>query len=549
MTLANGPYAQPRAPVSSDFLVSGSVAQTQTETWTGYGTSDYNHHLLNPGANARSLDAVLRFMDQNGNWQVYTTLGENEQEPNGRIDNSAYNIYGIGLPTTTATTTVNSGVFAWMFDTNDFADVVDTNTFAELTGPNPQWAKPGQPTFYGGFYDTYWIPVSVGMNRYIVQKPDPRTARFGIAGDYASWSMNPLVMNITLPILNPTDSQASGEKSDVVIPGWSEHPAPALAILIARRQIMTVLLLALDGNDGVWWPAMWSVNSPNVLSQPGNSQGTLGTYYYDKGPSGMRSGKIRPGDNYFTYFSGLSNTQGVTGTNNTYQPSPGVTSPAQPVILHRPFRSVGELGYAFRDMPYKTLDMASNLSVDAALLDYFTVDPSVSKVVAGRVSANTRQVPVLQAIMSSEFRAESLATGSFNGPMAPSAAATIAQSLVTMTATNPLMSRADLVTRFASVASGSSTIFNAATTGASTSTYPSIKIQREAPVRALADSTQARTWTLLIDVIAQSGRYLPGATDLTKGFVVDGERRYWLHVAIDRFTGQIIDQQLEPVYE
>jgi hypothetical protein len=32
-------------------------------------------------------------------------------------------------------------------------------------------------------------------------------------------------------------------------------------------------------------------------------------------------------------------------------------------------------------------------------------------------------------------------------------------------------------------------------------------------------------------------------------FVVEGEKRYWLHVAIDRYTGQIVDQQLEAVEE
>jgi hypothetical protein len=32
-------------------------------------------------------------------------------------------------------------------------------------------------------------------------------------------------------------------------------------------------------------------------------------------------------------------------------------------------------------------------------------------------------------------------------------------------------------------------------------------------------------------------------------FIVEGEKRYWLHIAIDRYTGKIIDQQLEPVYE
>jgi hypothetical protein len=39
----------------------------------------------------------------------------------------------------------------------------------------------------------------------------------------------------------------------------------------------------------------------------------------------------------------------------------------------------------------------------------------------------------------------------------------------------------------------------------------------------------------MIDVIAQSGRYPPNATTLAN-FMVEGEKRYWLHVAIDRFT-------------
>ena len=32
-------------------------------------------------------------------------------------------------------------------------------------------------------------------------------------------------------------------------------------------------------------------------------------------------------------------------------------------------------------------------------------------------------------------------------------------------------------------------------------------------------------------------------------FVVQGEKRYWVHVAIDRFTGQVIDKQIEVVNE
>ena len=71
---------------------------------------------------------------------------------------------------------------------------------------------------------------------------------------------------------------------------------------------------------------------------------------------------------------------------------------------------------------------------------------------------------------------------------------------------------------------------------------------RKTVVRALAELTQTRTWNLMIDVTAQSGRYPSTATGLDQ-FVVQGEKRYWLHVALDRFTGEMIDQQLEEVFE
>jgi hypothetical protein len=74
------------------------------------------------------------------------------------------------------------------------------------------------------------------------------------------------------------------------------------------------------------------------------------------------------------------------------------------------------------------------------------------------------------------------------------------------------------------------------------------KTERESIARALGEAVQTRTWNLMLDVIAQSGRYAPGETDLKK-FIVEGEQRYWVHVAIDRFTGQVIDKQVEVVNE
>ena len=34
-----------------------------------------------------------------------------------------------------------------------------------------------------------------------------------------------------------------------------------------------------------------------------------------------------------------------------------------------------------------------------------------------------------------------------------------------------------------------------------------------------------------------------------EGFIVQGERRYWLHLSMDRITGKVIDSQLNPVFE
>ena len=54
---------------------------------------------------------------------------------------------------------------------------------------------------------------------------------------------------------------------------------------------------------------------------------------------------------------------------------------------------------------------------------------------------------------------------------------------------------------------------------------------------------------LLIDVVAQSGDYKPNVPRLQDDFVVEGEQRYWVHVAIDRVTGKVIDKQIAVVTE
>ena len=82
--------------------------------------------------------------------------------------------------------------------------------------------------------------------------------------------------------------------------------------------------------------------------------------------------------------------------------------PFRPIVLSRPFRSVGEMGYAFRDDPWRSLDFFSNKSGDSALLDLFCLGPGSStsptnatpSVIAGTVNINSAPLPVLEALLS-----------------------------------------------------------------------------------------------------------------------------------------------------
>jgi hypothetical protein len=218
----------------------------------------------------------------------------------------------------------------------------------------------------------------------------------------------------------------------------------------------------------------------------------------------------------------------------------------RPIVLNRPFRSVGELGYAYRGVEWKTVDFSSASSADAGLLDLFSVSesPIINGVSleAGVVNINTRNPVVLQALLSGTLQND-LDTSAAT-VISSAQALTIANAIVTETSANPLLNRSELATRVMSLSG---------VTAASGTATPQ-KTQREAVVRALAEPADTRTWNLLIDLVVQAGRYPPtainaGTPAALSQFDVQGERRYWLHVAIDRYTGKVIDEQLEVVHD
>jgi hypothetical protein len=234
----------------------------------------------------------------------------------------------------------------------------------------------------------------------------------------------------------------------------------------------------------------------------------------------------------------------------------------RPIILHRPFRSVTEMSYAFSDSPWRNIDFFTPESGFTGLLDVFTVssDQRTDSVVAGKVDLNTRQMPVLKALLAGGYR-DTLGT---MAEIPTNEAQALAQALIDRTNSSdagkgPLWNLAHLVGRFDSAVDIQSSTpselpvrfdgFSAdLTIGSNTAATNVVQRLREAPIRILSQTGQAGTWNLLIDLVAQAGRY-PASAQNFNNFIVEGEKRVWLHLAIDRLTGKVIDYEIEEVTE
>jgi hypothetical protein len=225
--------------------------------------------------------------------------------------------------------------------------------------------------------------------------------------------------------------------------------------------------------------------------------------------------------------------------------------PLSYALLNRRFENVGEFGYAYNPgstTSSKTLDFASSTSKDKPLLDFFTYNSA--SVRDGTVNLNTRNVPVLASVirgawvhdpggelLPSPTPAPATVLVSQNDALA--AAQAIVQETTSATAgRGPALTRAD-VARLAAAAAGA--VPNLAGSDEA----------KQAVARTLAEIGQARTWNLMVDVVAQIGQYTSDATDVTQAnkFIVQGEKRYWLHIALDRDDGTVLGSQLEELAE
>jgi hypothetical protein len=353
----------------------------------------------------------------------------------------------------------------------------------------------------------------------VYMKADPRATRFGIFQmDGVLTTTNSRIMLPLWPSGYSTVQNGFGGTVGTSFPGPVEHAPNRFPAGTA------------------YYPATFSINGP-----PDTPRDNTTTTYADN------DGVTRPAD---AIYPGAAST---TGASTPYYTSP---TSYHPIMLNRPFRHVAELGYAFRDLPWKTLDFFTDKSADAGLLDVFCINDGsrsttpynangdlgtvVPTTAAGSANLNSTQAADLQTVLAGAILDELNSTTQVsNTGTSATAAPVLAANIMNATSTTPMQNKAELLTR----ANLPTTILPTASND-----NQAVKAQREVVARAITSVSQTRVWNLVIDVVAQSGRYPPGETD-PKKFIVEGEQRYWVHVAIDRFTGQVISKQIEVVNE
>jgi len=385
---------------------------------------------------------------------------------------------------------------------------------------------------------------------------DPRTSRFGS--------------------LNSTRSTLNWSMSDSYY-GQTNRPGTNWGQGFAVGAPGTGLSSSTSGPDSTgapsigWYPGSWNIE----VNQNGAKVFAPG--FYSENVMGKQS-TIQADANYFSdpdgvVRRGMSGWVGIASQGGTTLglPMAGGTSQSRPFILHRPFKTVGELGYVFSGTPWRNLDFSFPESGCAALLDTFCINDDPSGVVAGKINLNTQSTTAIKAVLAGNASEGANMGDAYKDEASPisnaltsTEIANIATALTTVTSSTggQLSNVSELVGKWNSTQTtpppngingslaytGFSGVLSATNGGFTDPSTVNIQRLRESAIRALSACGQTRVWNLMIDVIAQTGRYRAGETSLNN-FAVDGERRYWLHIAIDRYTGDIVDKQLELVEE
>lgn len=382
--------------------------------------------------------------------------------------------------------------------------------------------------------DPDWQTEGFHFSSYLV---DPRTSRFGglatvLAGGLKIKSWTTLDPAMTWP---EGASLAFGTlRSEGVRPGWTGPAANTGWNFNGNVDYITPYNPAgiVENNKVAWGESnTFAYRDPDDVMRPGMA----GSNEYGSGAGG----------NPMSRRAVISSTGKLTVSADSLA--------GRPRILNRPFRSVAEIGHSFRGTPWRNIDLLNPSSPDSGLLDVLSLyenptetaeDAAKPQVVAGRVNLNQAGVEVIAALL----RGAALDEKSYLSDTQAKEMATEVRRWVHSTSAGegPLGSLGGLVGT--SVPNESAKGLVQQLSGRLSSAKDrSINERREFAVRALSGGTTVRAWDFMLDLVVQTGQ-LTGSSGLQQ-FNASGERRYWIHFAIDRPTGRILDVQWEPVTE
>lgn len=365
------------------------------------------------------------------------------------------------------------------------------------------------------FYD--WRLANAGQSGI---KIDPRSIRFGHSGGGAAGTLGTTIRQSTAP----WDGIINGPANEVA--RWRMFTNTVVGRKSEDEPVIDYKFEWFNQTKSIVLPYGFIANIP--ASEAAINNTTNPARYSD------RDMVIRPGDGY---LGAMPTVEGRFSE--------------RPLILNRPFRSVGELGYVFRDLPWKTLDFFSRQSADLGLLDVFSLEDTeaATPVLAGHVNLNTPHATVLGSLLLDTANGINDISTTLPSPNIPPGKLTAAQAgelaaaIVEESKKSPLHLRGDLVSR---ILAPNTRLTPEIKTGGVWK--PTTKATREAAIRTLSELGTTRVWNLMIDLVVQSGHF-PPSVKTGDQFLVRGHRRYWVHLAIDRITGEVIDRQVEALNE
>lgn len=541
------------------------------------------------------------------------TVNDNMNYPAGYTDDDIYlGIYLGSFPlkwadgssgsynvwTASTTDAVTSGEFTFRIEYKDPTNALNWDVYDEkysgtvpYSGMNFNGFRNKQPDYIDAKL------MGEGSDGQNLSYIDPRTSRFGAFCNNQAYNSGGDIMN-QWSYPGPVNNAALNGANQGAMATMHQYESGTLNSCRAYNVPVAGWYPHYNNSSYTLYPALYAQNNTSITNYLG--------YFAD--PDGVvrraMAAYVQPTANVMLISRPNSTTDpsgtpitvawSFPGTPSTVTPATVINgeAPSRPIILNRPFRSVADLGYVFSGTSWRNLDFMTPESGSSALLDVFCMDDS-NLLTAGKVNLNARQAPVLQSILSGAYKDEFSPTNAMLSASAIPTAVTASlvssnlvartsdMSLIYGTGSGPLGNITDLVGKWKSSVidsasgyidgsqsyvgfSGNKTPVNPSTpassppnlssilSGDTTSSgyyaFANVARYREATIRALANAGQTRVWNLMIDVVAQTGRYPSSATKL-QDFLVEGEQHYWVHIAIDRCTGTVLDKQIEVVKE